>query len=345
MEAAEKMLLVHKYLSNELDEQEKFEFEDSLRKNQDLKDLHDQIKSIWEAPVPPIKSFNKEKAYKKHLAAILNEEATSSISSPSSNNLKVVTEQDSKAHVNTTTKVFSIRRLSMAVAAAFVLGAAAWFVFRTNDSNTIINTIDANKEAQFASLEDGTQVKLNQGAILDIYKEGDTRKVRLSGEAYFEVVKNKDKAFIIETDNASITVLGTSFVVSTIDKFVSVKEGIVEVNVKGSNHKVEANQKLSFKNTDVEVSNIDFNTSNSWLGDDLKFTNDPFDKVVEKLGNHFKVKLILPQTRDWNTCTFTSGSLKDASLEEVLLILQLTYQLEYVKTSDDSYKLTKVKCK
>lgn len=64
------------------------------------------------------------------------------------------------------------------------------------------------------SLADGTQVWLNAATELQFptrfYKE--FRRVRLRGEAYFEVSKNVGRPFIVELDsNTNIEVLGTSF--------------------------------------------------------------------------------------------------------------------------------------
>ena len=60
-------------------------------------------------------------------------------------------------------------------------------------------------------LHDGSQVELNSGSTLSYGRWfGDERRVRLEGEAFFDVVKD-EKQFIVETFNASVTVLGTSF--------------------------------------------------------------------------------------------------------------------------------------
>jgi transmembrane sensor len=62
-------------------------------------------------------------------------------------------------------------------------------------------------------LPDGTQVYLNSGSQIEL-EEGfntDSRSVHLSGEAYFDVIHNKDKPFKVFTDNFKVTVLGTVF--------------------------------------------------------------------------------------------------------------------------------------
>lgn len=65
------------------------------------------------------------------------------------------------------------------------------------------------------TLPDGTKVNLNSESSL-VYPEsfeGEFRSVRLEGEAFFEVVKNPEKRFVVTTPhNASVEVLGTSLI-------------------------------------------------------------------------------------------------------------------------------------
>lgn len=63
-------------------------------------------------------------------------------------------------------------------------------------------------------LPDGTMVRLNGGSSIHYdsnMQQKDTRVVTLSGEAYFDVAKDKDRGFIIHTDKIAIKVLGTAF--------------------------------------------------------------------------------------------------------------------------------------
>ena len=81
-------------------------------------------------------------------------------------------------------------------------------------------------------LSDGTNVQLNAGSTLSYSKDYNSgnREVFLNGEAYFNVTKNH-VPFIVSTDYAQVTVLGTKFNVrSRSDGFeAGVNEGSVEV--------------------------------------------------------------------------------------------------------------------
>ena len=66
-------------------------------------------------------------------------------------------------------------------------------------------------------LEDGTRVYLAPGSSLsyNVMTLPDSRVVRLSGDAYFDVMRNEDKPFFVRTGNIGVKVLGTAFSVSS----------------------------------------------------------------------------------------------------------------------------------
>lgn len=76
--------------------------------------------------------------------------------------------------------------------------------------NTV--TVPAGGEYQLL-LADGTRIWMNAVSRLrfPVRFSGKQREVFLEGEAYFEVVKNKQQPFIVHTSRGSIEVLGTGF--------------------------------------------------------------------------------------------------------------------------------------
>ena len=87
------------------------------------------------------------------------------------------------------------------------------------------------------TLADGTKIALNAGSTLEFpesFTHDSIRRVRLKGEAFFEVVPNVDQPFVVVTDNIYTRVLGTSFNISSYpfneDISVTVKTGKVQVS-------------------------------------------------------------------------------------------------------------------
>lgn len=109
-------------------------------------------------------------------------------------------------------------------------------------------------------LPDGTMVWLNAGSKLTYDKNYgvELREVTLTGEGYFDVVKNKDKPFIIHTSSINIKVLGTVFNVKAYpqDKHTetSLIRGSIEVTIKNRpNDKIilSPSEKLVVENDEV----------------------------------------------------------------------------------------------
>lgn len=89
-------------------------------------------------------------------------------------------------------------------------------VYEQNGTGTgdICHTLRVPKGAEYSLvLGDGTHIWMNAGTelVYPVAFTGDIRKVRLSGEAYFEVAQDVHRPFIVETESVNVKVLGTSF--------------------------------------------------------------------------------------------------------------------------------------
>ena len=85
------------------------------------------------------------------------------------------------------------------------------------------------------TLADGTSVTLSANSEMQVTFYRHQRHVQLQrGEAIFEVTKDAQRPFIVETDTTKVTVLGTRFVVNKLSKLVrvSVDHGRVQVESK-----------------------------------------------------------------------------------------------------------------
>lgn len=106
--------------------------------------------------------------------------------------------------------------------------------FRDEVMNTV--TVPQGQRVHL-TLSDGTKVWLNAKTKMEYpqsFKVSDQRIVKVDGEAYFEVSKNKEKPFIVKTTKGDVEVLGTKFYISayaTTDVFeTSLIEGKVKVH-------------------------------------------------------------------------------------------------------------------
>lgn len=104
------------------------------------------------------------------------------------------------------------------------------------------------------TLDDGTRVTLSAKSDMEVTYYRHERHVLLrEGEAIFEVTKDPDRPFIVETDTARVTVLGTRFAVNRLDQLVrvSVDHGTVKVEPKVEEGEQEATESRVITNGQV----------------------------------------------------------------------------------------------
>jgi len=104
-----------------------------------------------------------------------------------------------------------------------------------NTNQIVTNTYPG--DIRLLRLPDGSRVWINQNTRIEYPEifEGDTRNVVLTGEAYFDVAKDKSKPFIITSGEIITTVVGTSFSISSYNgkaPAVNVRSGKVRVKSK-----------------------------------------------------------------------------------------------------------------
>lgn len=120
-------------------------------------------------------------------------------------------------------------------AATLVLAAlvgVAWQQLNIPKEDTYVTPIGGHKIIAF---KDGTSIELNTDTVLRISRNDGERKVWLDkGEAYFEIVHDAARPFIVMANGRKVTDLGTKFAVrQEVGKLsVSVIEGLVEVAAK-----------------------------------------------------------------------------------------------------------------
>jgi transmembrane sensor len=328
--------LVHKHLTGELGSEEIEHFKNWKESNPQHKILADQLETIWDTAAKTSEiSFDADKAYEKHLAR-MKSDLEETVPSVQNSELQIKNNNHSNK-----TKIFNLTWVR-SIAALFILAIAVVFIFENKNEDKLINS------DQVLTLSDGSRVWLQKGSSLNTSSfSPNNRNLKLKGVGYFDVKSNSEAPFKIDANGFDIQVLGTKFIVNATTKEVRVKEGKVKVSNKKDNVILVANQKaLINKSDELKVENANFDNTQLWFNEELKFNNVPFDQVIKDISESYNVKFTLPARNDWSNCAFTSsGSLKDNTLDQVLLILKLTYELEYTRTKDNNIILTKVKCK
>ncbi len=209
-------------------------------------------------------------------------------------------------------------------------------------------------------LADGTVVYLNSGSTLRFpgsFNGMKTRNVELSGEGHFKVAKNMEQPFIVDIHKMQIKVLGTTFNVDAYTNntsfTIALVEGSIELQQKTNNGisellEMKPNQVAFYNQAENKLileTADDLSKYTAWTNGKIVLSNDPVNKVIQKLENWYNVDIELADKR-LEKYRFT-GTFIDEPLEQVLSILNLTSQMEYIvipakKLGDNSYSKRKI---
>jgi len=126
------------------------------------------------------------------------------------------------------------RMVKIAAIAIIFLGITFLASYLINTGS--ISQVAAKGEKKTILLPDGSLVFLNSKSSISYSKDfKNKRELKLTGEAYFEVKKNPERPFLVETEKIKTRVLGTSFNIKAYKNsqtMVSVNTGKVEVDIK-----------------------------------------------------------------------------------------------------------------
>ena len=323
--------LIAKYLANECDKDEIDHLFNWMNESEDNKLLFDQTKQDFKI-ININKSMNKinvDSAWEKLKGRIQEEE-----------------------QILPTKEVREVRKIQfpflLKIAAAIILLVSVGYFstkYYMSINNYDITEITAKNEIkEQIVLPDGSLVSLNADSKLEYPKEFTDieRKVKLTGEGFFNVTKNPEKPFIIETENAEVRVLGTSFNVNTklsenkVEVFV--ETGLVELKRRNN-----SNEKILIEPGDVGVLTKDklerlVNTNNNiiaWKTHEIIFREDKLSDVIHILNSVYNTNIICENQEVLNlnyTSTFVNQE-----ISSVINVICVTFDLKVEYKNDKIY--------
>jgi len=240
-------------------------------------------------------------------------------------------------------------RFRWAAAAAVILAMGTWTAYQLN--KTELRTIDG-RHAQFINLEDGTEVFLDHNGEVSFPEQfaGNERRVILDGEAYFDVAKEAERQFIIETDFANVIVLGTEFDVTEDDDAetveVYVTEGKVRLQPTGSDVfvDIEAGESALYEHKSGKLQRIrqaDMNRI-AWHTRHLRFAKTPISKVITDIESTYDVSIDY-QNSGIADCTFSSLYNK-VEVTKILEDMSVVFGIRIASTQEGHYVLSGGDC-
>ncbi len=164
----------------------------------------------------------------------------------------------------------------------------------------LYNTMTTPRGGQYKlTLPDGTNVWLNSASSINYPTAfvGKERKVSITGEAYFEVAKDKSKPFYVTAGNQSVEVLGTHFNVMAYADEENIKTTLLEGSVKISEHTNISILKPGYQavvankgGITVKPANID--EAMAWKNGYFKFSRVDIKHIMRQISRWYDVEVI-----------------------------------------------------
>jgi ferric-dicitrate binding protein FerR (iron transport regulator) len=173
-----------------------------------------------------------------------------------------------------------------------------------NTGEAFYNTISTPRGGQYqVTLTDGTKVWLNAASSIrfPILFSGKERRVAITGEAYFEVAKNKNLPFRVEAAGSEVEVLGTHFNVNAYADEPSVKttllEGLVTVSVPSLKNQspkfIQPGQQAAVgKDGLIEIKPADVEEAVAWKNGRFKFKSTDIRSILRQISRWYDVDVV-----------------------------------------------------
>lgn len=177
-------------------------------------------------------------------------------------------------------------------------------------------------------LPDGTKVWLNAASSIHypLSFKGKERLVKITGEAYFEVVHNSAQPFKVQVGNVQIEDIGTTFNVNAYSDEPLTKTTLVDGSVKvstGNNTKLltPGQQAITQENNSIQIKkNVNVEEVISWKNGQIKFENEDLQTIMRQISRWYDVDITY-QNNIPNKI-FNGGISRKSNLSELLKILE-----------------------
>jgi len=199
-----------------------------------------------------------------------------------------------------------------------------------NKTNTLST---APGETYQVRLPDGSIVWLNSSSSLTYsvrLLQDEKRLVKLVGEGYFEVFKDRRHPFIVKTEKQEVEVLGTHFNINAYTNEMVTKTTLLEGSVRvadlnNQNHAVlEPNQQSEVSgNAAIKVKPINTEDAVAWKKGYFRFNTTPVDEVMRQLERWYNIQVVYE--KDANRSAVIEGTVsRFASVSRLLKTIENT---------------------
>jgi transmembrane sensor len=223
-----------------------------------------------------------------------------------------------------------VRILSAAASLALLLAGVWWISQRYGADSFEIVAADGVRTDTIAS---GVIITLDKASSAYCRVEKSGAVVSLSGNGYFDIQGEAHGQLTVKVGDLLIRDIGTQFSVMAdqADSVgIEVFDGIVEVRFgEGDVMRVNAGERVWARISDQRIERASQNETESWQGDEMRFTNAPLSRVVRRLNKRFQTRLSLSDPQ-LGSCRI-SLTVRDADIPIIAGIIAETLGLTVVE--------------
>lgn len=179
-------------------------------------------------------------------------------------------------------------------------GVLVYEIAAAGQDASAVNTLSTGPgESYQVQLPDGSVISLNSASSLEYpanFAGRGERRVKLSGEAFFNVAKDAEHPFIVEAADQLVQVLGTEFNVNCYADEPAVATtligGAVSVQANGMRRQLVPGQQAVSRHGGLQVAEVDTDSIVDWKKGDFYLNHADFRTAMRKIARWYDVEVI-----------------------------------------------------
>lgn len=311
--------LITKYILGEGTTEERYLMEQWLKENTDHENEYLDMKKAWELgrEMNPPAEVDIDRAW-----------------------INFVNLRDKKYNARVLTPIEKIMSIGWWKIAAAVAIVSLFSILITSSYNQKEH-FKTGSYTQHSKLPDGSTVSMNKRSELSYRSSLFNRNRRVNlvqGEAFFDVKKDMERPFIIETGKTTITVLGTSFHVrrGKQETEVIVATGSVKVNYADQELVLTPKQTLIIQDTvhtKVKVDTVPDQLYKYYVHQEFIFENTPLSRVMNVLSRAYDQQFVLDNPE--HEKLLLTATFREQNISEIIHVIVRTFDLKVEKRGNE----------
>ena len=311
-------IIIQKYVKGETSEEENLQLHQWIQQSSENKKRFFAEKDIWD-------SYGFHSNKKKYEVAP---------------ELEILKKRVEFRNAHRSIKLINVLKMAAMLLIAFGLGWSGQYLSLFNkqqtDEASMQEIIVPKGQVNQIFLADGTRIWINSGSKLtlpSVFAPGE-RVVKLNGEAFFEVAKDKKRPFMVEVNGQQIKVFGTSFNVRAYDNSdkieTTLETGQIQLRIGNETKMLKPGEQSLFNKTEKQlvISKVDPVNFSSWKEGRYEFQNEDLIEVFKVVERWYDVEI----TYDENTFKgmhFSGVIKRNKDAKHFLDLLNLTIPVSY----------------